>query len=354
MTKFQVLYYPNFWPTQEWVRSYLLFFDKIQSIVPKDSSINPPSYISEISDKLPGSYETIPPDHRYIERVDMTLLEAAFRFIQEEQNHSTSDLTTIQSRDYDIWSIGNIPVHLTKIAPVIEDLLNRTKLIHEKEKHMDTEYLTINSKAANLIVSLISDDIGRRKGINTITDRPLEYSVSLFNSYKFKTINDPRTLLAKSLINCEIPYQIGQISIDDYLKIRNAYKNIRTPFHELITEISSIYQLNSIEDANELKLRIGEVTTDINDEIQRIKNRSLIELLTRWIPIGISGFGTIAGSITVDPLMLMTTNSISFGIQVLKELRYKTPNDRHDTIKRMIGNLQNDLLKPSFANKLVI
>lgn len=354
MTKFQVLYYPNFWPSQEWVRSHLLFFDTIYSIVPKDPSIDPPSYVYEITDKLPGSCKTIPPDHKYINNIDMTLLEAAFRLIQEDQKSPTSGLTTIRSHQYGIWDIGNVSIHLTKIAPDIEDLLNRTELVHKKEKHLNADYLTINSKAANLIVSLISDDIGRRKGINTITDMPLEYSVSLFNSYKFKSINDPRTLLAKSLINCEIPYQIGQIPFSDYLKIRTAYKNIRTPFHELINEISSIYQLNSIEDTNELKLRIEDITTDINDEIQRIKKQSFCETLKRWIPIGISGFGTIAGSITVDPLMLMTTNSISFGIQVLKELKYKAPNDRHDNIKRMIGNLQNDLLKPSFANKLVI
>lgn len=70
---FEALYDPCFEPPSKWLRGFLLFFDKINSIVPSDVDFKPSSELSEIIDVIPDGFKTISPREEDISLDDLNL-----------------------------------------------------------------------------------------------------------------------------------------------------------------------------------------------------------------------------------------------------------------------------------------
>ena len=63
---FEVLYYPYFEPSELWLRRYLMVYDKVLTVVPRDMQFNPSKGLSEIVSRIDNSFSTISPTARDI------------------------------------------------------------------------------------------------------------------------------------------------------------------------------------------------------------------------------------------------------------------------------------------------
>lgn len=219
MTQFKALYYPSFEPPAAWLRSFLLFFDKINSIVPKDAKYSPSRNILEITDLIPDVFETIAPDEKDIEidNLNFSRLRKAFEIIKKEQpkKHREQVKITID-HDGSIGIADHVFLHDAKISDNIRSLLEEFELIRPELSEIAASsgtrnFSVVNENASDLIVSHLADKISRRHGWNTISDKPIDFIINRLNSFSYKSINEPETMLACSIITCEIPHEIKYV-----------------------------------------------------------------------------------------------------------------------------------------------
>src|SRR5436190_21744589 len=99
--KFPVLYYPTFEPPADWLRSYLLFFDEVRTIVPEDVKFNPSDNMSRVVELMPEAFGTVAPqpDDILVDDVNTVRLEKAFREIAQREASSERDEVTIDVSD---------------------------------------------------------------------------------------------------------------------------------------------------------------------------------------------------------------------------------------------------------------
>src|SRR5580658_10367780 len=79
--RLKVLYHPHFEPNLSWLRSSLLVYDTVCSIVPTGASYHPSSSMERHLDAMPGTFETIAPERLDIvnESGVLNALEQAFQ-----------------------------------------------------------------------------------------------------------------------------------------------------------------------------------------------------------------------------------------------------------------------------------
>jgi len=364
MPKFEALYYPNFEPPIDWLRSFLLFFDRIRTIVPKEMDFEPSKEISEISDIIPRAFETVSPKEKHIDLDydNLVRLRKAFQIIKEKEPKTKHKKIEIQiDKEGRTQIMGYSFIHNTKISREVYSLLKEFGFMRSELKNSFVKcafgigsFSIVNESASDLIVSHIADRLARDYGWNTVTDRKIDFTVNALNAFEYRSLKDPRSTLICSIINCEIPQEIQNVKLDRYKEIRDAYSDIRESFHRVIIELSDLYRLETIEDGQVLHERITEITSEFHSEIEELKNSNLGRKVKRWAPIGIGGISSIIGEIFGGPVVGVSIASVSILTKVVQKfVDLKDPRSERDEIYRLIAKMQKDIIKASEVRKLI-
>src|SRR5438309_1686973 len=171
--QFPVLYYPTFEPSADWFRTYLLFFDQIQTIVPEGVKFNPSDKISRVIELEPEAFITIPPQPNdvWFDDVNLVRLEKAFREIARHEPAVNQETVSIEiATDGSFRIPGVVGLHHSKTTPNIRKLLEKYNLLRPELEDLygqRGEYLPANEAASNLLLSHIADKIGKRSGVAT-------------------------------------------------------------------------------------------------------------------------------------------------------------------------------------------
>lgn len=247
MATFEALYYPSFEPSAKWLRSFLLFFDKVNSIVPDDANFTPSRPIAEIIDSVPNAFGTISPrkEDIVVDDVNLSRMRKAFKVIKSLRYNSEVKRIEITVGEEGVRIAGQVFLHDSKMSQSVRDLLKEFELIDPDLEPLAEsigvrDFTLVDETAGDLIVSHVADNIGRRYGLNTITDRRLDFIVTALNAMESKSILEPESLLACSIINVLIPQEIQNISTNQYKQIRDAYSDIRVLFQRVVIELASV------------------------------------------------------------------------------------------------------------------
>jgi hypothetical protein len=162
--KFPVLYYPTFAPPLDWLRSYLLFFDEVRTIVPEDVTFNPSENMSRVLELMPEAFSTIvpDPDDILVDDVNVVRLEKAFREIAAREANSERKEITIEVNDEGgLQIVGYVFQHHSKTSGRIRELLDEYELARPEFADFygkPGEYLVVKAAASNLLLSHIATD----------------------------------------------------------------------------------------------------------------------------------------------------------------------------------------------------
>jgi hypothetical protein len=130
MIKFEALYYPCFEPSANWLRGFLLFFDRISTIVPIEANYNPSSEIEEIIDAIPDGFRTISPKYEDISLDDLNFdrMRRAFELIKKGiPKNKEKTVNIIFTEGGEISVDGHVFLHERKISEKIGLLLEEFK-----------------------------------------------------------------------------------------------------------------------------------------------------------------------------------------------------------------------------------
>jgi hypothetical protein len=360
MPNFEVLYYPNFEPSQRWIRSHLLFFDTVKSIIPEDDEIELSDDILELQDEIPNSFNPFTPRKKDIKINDLNIeiLRKAFAEIRRDSQNTISDKVTIDYSSNKISIPRRAFLHNDKISSNVFDLLNQFDLIERNSQEVcdlvgAKNFHVVDKRAFDLIISLVADNIANSYGFNTITDQSLSFTVNCLNSFDYNALGDSRSLLSYSLINCVIPQEIEKLSIEDYAIIHDEYIKIHEPFQEVVSNLDRLCRLENVNEYSILEEKVNEITLQFDSEIEELKKSGILAKVKRWGSIVIGG-AAVASSAGGHPEISL---SIKTGSLIMQSHRLLKPSIKpqfdRTPIQRMIGNLQKDILKQSQIEALV-
>lgn len=362
MPSFEALYYPSFEPSYQWLRSFLLFFDRIQSIVPEDANFEPSTNVLKILDAFPDAFHTISPKPEDIalDSLNLDRMRKAFNLIKNQSPKGESkEIEVIIDQHGAIRISGHVFLHDRKMSDSVRFLLEEFELIKSDfdgvaESLGAANFSIVNESASNLILSHVADKIGKRYGINTVTDSSVDFTVNALNALGSSSLFEPATLLACSVINLLIPEDVGRIEISRYKEIRDAYSDIREPFHRVVLDLTNLYRLDRIGDMQILRKKISEITQEFNSEFSKFRKSKFGRSLKRWMPIGIGGLASLVGAAFSEPSIAFSTAGVSVVIQIIQETSFfRQESSSQEEVHRMIAGMQKDILKAAQVKTLV-
>ncbi|MCK5345507.1 MAG: hypothetical protein KAR20_18990, partial [Candidatus Heimdallarchaeota archaeon] len=207
---FKTLYHPHFEPNEVWLRSMLLFYDTIHTIVPDNANYSPSKAVSLILEKDDPAIVPISPNendlqydwahYKALYKVLSELANEKERFLNQKAKFSFKD--QVPMLDFQ----GLTKVHYDKMADMLRlDLLD----LGLATKSPEENWLIVDVRVADLILSMLADNIkNNRSSLNTTaSDQENSFAVA-----KCCEIDDnhfkENAILATSIIASQIPDSI--------------------------------------------------------------------------------------------------------------------------------------------------
>ena len=351
----EVLYHPHFEPSLSWLRSSLLVYDKIYSIVPTGASYAPSEAIKCHLEKLPDTFETLSPKPLDIveEYFVLEALGHAFRRIASFSELSPTQVNRLFFKSSDVDSfeqeleiLGIVKLHEFKIAYSVYQMLENNGLIYGQSAD---GFAYVDEQAASLIVSFLAQRMSNRLAMRTITDgEAFFYLSAACNVIEAGNPLDSRGVLASSVLQFHIPENIGDLSVAEFAELRNHYEDLREAFPLYLRDLGELIQIDDIRNVPDLNARIKKIVDTIDRDMARIKQTQIGSSIRRWLPIGIGSAVTIAAAILPDnPSVKYVTGAATIAVQILTEALKNDPiPSRLEGTQSLLLSAKEDILKP--------
>lgn len=307
---------------------------------------------------MPDAFSTLPPQDEdvFLDDVNLSRLEKAFKEIAHSRPRSDSEEITITVEDGGIQIVGYVFLHHTKTSIQIRTLLEEFGLARPELEGIagtSADYLVVNEAASNVLLSHIADKIGSRWGLTTVTDHRIDFTVNALNALQPSSSADASSKLISSVITMEVPEEILHVTPERYKEIRNSFEEIRLPFQHTMIELSQLYRLDSIVDGRLLQQKIAEITSEFDSEVQKVKKSEFGKKLKHWTPVGIGCLATVAGPAFHEPTIAISTAAVSVVLQIVRGLSSQTHlSSERSEVQRLIGRMQKKILKESQVRRL--
>ncbi len=358
MTNFNALYYPSWDPPVDFVRSVLLFFDKVEVIIPSDVSAHYDERNSKVFDLIPDCF-----GERRDDQYEMGLDDLGWQRFERalddivQRTRPSNQVKIVIGQD-GIGVEGHVFTRNEKLTEKVLHLLNARQLVRPELTKMIDEpgaegSQVVEERASCLILSVLADNLSRRFGLRTITDEQLDFSVTTMGHLERKFGTDVESCLASSIIKTEIPRTIGILEPNEFVALRDRFEAVRTPFQRAIRELSKDNLLYKISDEKELVARIQSATNEYHHAVEQFRKTAFASKLKDWGPFGIGCLLSVPG---LAPSL--SAQLVRYGLQVVVRVFGKTmskPGDDNEAkSQQMIGGLRNELLDYDLLRRMIV
>ncbi|TET71560.1 MAG: hypothetical protein E3J56_06485 [Candidatus Aminicenantes bacterium] len=356
MQEYRVLYYPHFQPKIKWLKSILLFVDKVIRIVPSDVDPMDSDELKELIHTLPGCLTSISPKapDTDIDDINLDLMNKAFCFISKKIPKKKKQGIELNFAPNGAISIaGHTFLHQSKVSKKIRDSLIEHKLLNQKVKDLVAgigikDYYPVPKQASNIILSYISDRIARRIGLDSVTDETVGFAVAGLDKI-IVPFAHPSGGTEGSLLNAitsvNIPESVHHIALEDYKDLRNSYVDIRELFKKYVSQLAALHRLHRIEDIDLLEKRLTDIAFKIKKECDKYQNTSVARKFKKWAPFSLCSLLSVVATV-VDPTYAVAFASGTVAIEFIKKA-FVTDQEAEVPRKtvRMLAHLRKDIFK---------
>lgn len=295
-----VLYHPHFEPSLAWLRTSLLVYDHVWSIVPPEAGYVPSEGIKRHLEKLPDTFAPVAPHPIDIvnEYFVLNVLRRAFKRIAAQPGPAAQTKTRMRY-SHEAWKYdeegleiaGITKLHDAKLAYSVYQMLEESGLIYGRT---DDGFSYTNEQAAYLVISFLAQRMATRLPMRTITD--VDSSFFLSTACNVIEAGDPidsRGVLASSVLQFHIPEEIGELSDSNFVEIRKRYEEVRETFPLYLRDLGELIQIDDVRQVSELIARIESLVLNLDRDMTRIKRSRIGESIKRWLPVGIGSAVTL-------------------------------------------------------------
>jgi len=346
-----MLYYPDFHPAITWLRSVLLVTDEVNRIVPTEFPTDDPPALAEMRDAIDGCLINLPPTAIDISPTgdELVRLDRAFASLQRKPPRSErgNAFEIVIHRDGAISFPGYTLLADAKIADEVRSLLQRHHLqgdaqtAHARALHSRAETV-VRRDASYLILSLVADRMARRHGLNTLTDRPLEYAFNALNGLDIpfaKPAHAAEGLLTAAFASVLIRAVIATIRLDDYRILRDGYSDLRAAIRRFVLESNAYCGLQNIGDLALLQERVVKAASEVQREYQKFRKSRFARRIVDWTPFVIGGLLPLLADLGLVPKeFAWSITTAGFGFKLLQKVR-QNPNMVRDRLFSLCTSL---------------
>jgi hypothetical protein len=354
MSAIDTLYYPAWNPPPGWLKSFLLFSDKVRVIVPDD--VKPdfePANQALLDDA--GDLFLI---ERYTQGdvdidVHLPTLDAAFADIAASKGPKHGHrFSIVIARDGTSRIPGHVFLHGSKSSESVNELLKKHRLLLPGNfgSMAGDGFMVVEENASALIVGLLADSIGQQKGWQTITHRPLSFAL---NRYREGMDQDVGAVdaLCSLIIQGEVPARIEAYTSSQFLELRQRYAGVRESLRLAAVELAELERLDRIKDPKEIDERLREVASAFGAEVAKVHAQSGWKAIGDTTPFAIGQLSRITGLFPS-----LTTKLISAGVgisaSVWEKVKRPAAPTHRKTAHRLIAGLQREILTAEVFKKL--
>lgn len=328
-----VLYHPRFEPSLSWLRSALLVYDNVWSIVPSEASYVPSESIQRHLEMMPDTFAPLAPEALEIvpEYFVLNALRRAFKRIAAQPEAAAKKGTRIrykgQAATYDEEGLeisGITKLHDGKVAYIVYQMLKECRLIYGRA---GKGFSYVDEQAACLIVSFLAQRMARRLPMRTITDVDSSFYLSATcNVIEAGDPVDSRGVLASSVLKFHIPEDIGNLSVSDFVEIRKRYEELREAFPLYLRDLGELIQVDDVRHVPELTARIASLVRTIDRDVARIKRSRIGQSIRGWLPVGVGSAVTLGAAFLPDhPCLKYVTGAATVAVQILTKALQNSP-----------------------------
>jgi hypothetical protein len=329
-----LLYYPDFHPRLEWLRSILLVTDEVKRIVPADFATDDPEPLKEMIGEVEGCLGSVPPSEVEITPSwdELQRLERAFHEVSKYPAvGSTAGEFTLVIGPHGQWSFPGFTFMADrKISDAVRHALHRTGMIGTRQQRVYAEHLPANStvvrlEACYLILSLVADHMARRQGFTTITDRPLDYTLNALNGLKVVApTNLSEGLLTSAFATVLIPAEVVNLRLNDYRILRESYAGLRASVTRFVQQSNEWCRLDRIEDPHFLEQRLAEAASSLRVEFDHFRKTRFARSIAKWTPFSLGGLLTVVGAYQgLSQEWAWSMAGASFGFNLLDRICFR-------------------------------
>lgn len=361
VTKFDALYYPDMEPPQGWLRSFSLFFDTIRSVVPEDIGERLSPAIREFAASIPDAYGAVTPESvKHTRNDNLSRIEKAFERISGGRKRTKKGKRELVIEINEQGSLSfkdHVFLHNDKISPRVKRLLRKHELMIDwdlTDLVGSNNSSVVNERASNIILSDIANRLARSKGWSSVTDQNLEFSVIALEGVRESNDAATADTLASAIISLEIPEEIQRIELKKYKEFRDAYADVRKPFHELVFKLNQLYRLGEISGKEDLRNRVKDVCSDFDAEVQKFRETRFSRRFTRWTPVGIGSLASLVGAALSVPVVAIPSAFVSVIFQVIdKKKSFEPTASNGREVYQMIADMRRDILKATDVRRFL-
>lgn len=348
MTDYRVLYYPNFVPDALWLRRVLLLTDGVYRIVPDDISPDDSEDILRLQDAIPSCLESLAPTTNDVSVAygEEPRLTQFFEALASDRRKRSRELTVEMSSGGRVSIPGHVFVHDAKLSDFVVGQLTRNGLLIEDLGRglAGDRFVVIQEDASELILSGVATRMARRLGIDTITDKQLPFALNALRTVPLSTADAEGALLS-AIARASLPGAVANLTVEDYVDLRDTYSGIREAFKVLTVELAAVNRLTKLDDAVRLLERVEGVANDFHREFLDFQKSKYARAFRSWTPFVVGAALAIPASL-VSPEAGVVMAAGGVAIQAIEKCA-RAEVQGPEKVFNMLSDLREDLIERS-------
>lgn len=368
-----MLYYPHYTPSQERLRSLLLFTDTVSLIVPAidQHGVERRQHVEEVLSRDESLIEMKDPTYRYSGWMEKDgVAQATENLIAKlaDETEQEGDLTPLNFDQYGYVSPGQDEeiaarwsqkgwkyVAEEKFPPNFRDLFFKDGMAlrvgHFRNPQtgdiIEHNGVLCHPVLADFVLARMAREASIVDGIPSITFGGLNYVNHLFDGDQ--THRADRFRLLQSAMDLFVPNNLGSSCIQDFLSIRQEYEGLRRLVWRYLEDISMEMNLDlAVHDQEVLLDRLKDARSRIDEELSSVKRQIGRERFTGGTLFALEAASTIGlaalGAAWGGPLAAAGTAGLGIavagGARKLSTLGEK-PDGTAKSIAMTIAKIEN-------------
>lgn len=360
MTPFTVLYYPSWNPPVRWLRSMLLFMDRVEVIRPRDVDAEYHVANASVFELAPHVFGEI---QEYESNLDLDESEKALLgrgFSAIAKKAATRDpKVTIEFDQDGRWSFNGYSfLHRSKTNQYIRTQLRRYKLVDKTRAkfanglHSHEGFFVVNADASCLILSMLANRVAQSRRLRTLTDRPLDYIINALGRRPSVSSDTTAMALASSVITAQIPRGLENLTAKQFVSIRNRYEDLRRPFHAAIRSLCDDYRLAELATKEDFEEAVREATREFSMETDELRKTAWARGVKTW---GTIGLGILSGACALSSGAIAVAGvGISVALHVYQSLQASPYTTDRGRAQQLLGQLRGEVMNPVLLRKIAL
>ena len=349
---YSVLYYPNFQPELEWLKSMLFVSDTVERIVPENVDLKDPLELKDLLSVMPGSLKSIPPEHSDVQLDSRQLerLDKVFYWISKRLGGGAPSGEATGEVDEMVRS--RVFLHQAKASHEVRKMLVAHRLLDPALQEMGAilgagDRLVVPQLASTFLLSIVAERMSARTGRDVVTDEifPATFvGIDSISSTRPTEVGTVEGQVGQSFVRMFIPTALNRLPLDKYLKLREEFSAMRFPFRQLVKQAADEYDLNRLPEAKEIEARIRDATLEYTLRYADFRKRDVARSLSSWGWFSAVSLVTLAK--TALSSISLPLGFLEMGLKIGEKHYSKDQSaSQHDAAFKMLVRLDDKIMK---------